>query len=104
MADRRSILGGVGIPAIEMSQTQIGYNWLIFIAGGMDRLAQLLNEQFDVETRAGRSTRVLSQRFGADGGAGDFAKFFGDLVDRGLGEVSTELQNGGLPILAGVAA
>ena len=43
--------------------------------------------------------KVLSERFGADCGPGDFAKFLGDLVDRGLGEISPQLQNGGVSIL-----
>ena len=39
---------GLRIPAIEMSQTQIeDFRFDVFGTGGMDRLAQLLNEQFD---------------------------------------------------------
>ena len=69
-------------------------------AGRVDGFSQLLDKQLD-EFGAG-ALEVLPKGLGRDLGAGDFAELGGDLLDRGLGEVAPQLQDGGVAILGGL--
>ncbi len=72
-----------------------------FGAGGVDGFSQLLDEELD---EFGTSAlEVLSEGLGRHLGVGDFAELGGDLLDRGLGKVAPQLQDGGVAILGGRA-
>src|SRR4051812_30644672 len=87
--------------AIEVSQAE-GLDLIlnIVVGGGMDGLAKFLDEQFE-ELGPGPLER-LPEGLGGDLGAGLLTEPEGDLLDRFLGVVASEVEDRGVSVLGGL--